>query len=78
MMQAIVRKNVGSLGDNCDCRILAFDQNSGRNVDCILKDCMTMCLSIEGLLCFLKHFFHSGERQKHCLIDESSLRALCG
>ncbi len=49
-MQAIVRKNVGSLGDNCDYKILVFDQNSGRNVDCILKDCMKMCL------CFLKHF----------------------
>ncbi len=55
-MQAIVRKNVGSLGDNCDYKILVFDQNSGRNVDCILKDCMKMCLSEEGLLCFLKHF----------------------
>lgn len=75
MMQAIVRKNVGSLGDNCDCRILAFDQNSGRNVDCILKDCMKMCLRASLLP---KAFFHSGERQKHCLIDESSLRALCG
>ncbi len=41
-MQAIVRKNVGSLGDNCDYRILVFDQNIGRNVDCILKDCMNM------------------------------------
>lgn len=55
-MQATVRKNVGRLGDNCDYGILVFDQNSGRNVDRILKDCMKMCLSVEGLLCFLKHF----------------------